>query len=75
MPKSDFEICRILVELFVLKLSINRFPAFNDSVESKTAGHVLLFTLALFGGALRAGAFTLFWALNFALLRLRSRAP
>jgi hypothetical protein len=36
MPKSDFEICRILVELFVLELSKNRLPAVNDNGESKT---------------------------------------
>jgi hypothetical protein len=36
MPKSDFEICRILVELFVLELSKNRLPVVNDCGESKT---------------------------------------
>ncbi len=36
MPKSDFEICRILVELFVLELSKNRLPAVDDCGESKT---------------------------------------
>jgi hypothetical protein len=40
MPKSDFKICRILVELFVLKLSKNRLPAVNDSGESKTEPQV-----------------------------------
>jgi hypothetical protein len=37
MPKIDFEICRILVELFVLKLSKKQLSAVNDSGESKTA--------------------------------------
>jgi hypothetical protein len=35
MPKSDFEICQILVELFILKFSTNLLPAVNDSGESK----------------------------------------
>ncbi len=36
MPNSNFEICRIFAELFVLKLSKNRLPAVNYSKESKT---------------------------------------
>jgi hypothetical protein len=36
MPPSDFEIFRILRELFVLKLLKNRLPAVNYSEESKT---------------------------------------
>jgi hypothetical protein len=36
MLKSNFEICRIFAELFVLKLSKNRLPAVNYSEESKT---------------------------------------
>ncbi len=36
MPQSDFEIFRILTELFVLKLLKNRLPAVNYSEESKT---------------------------------------
>jgi hypothetical protein len=35
MPNSDFKICRIFLELFVLKLSKNQLPAVNDSGESK----------------------------------------
>jgi hypothetical protein len=36
MPQSNFEIFRILTELFVLKLFKNRLPAVNYSEESKT---------------------------------------
>jgi hypothetical protein len=36
IPKSDLEICRTLVELFVLELSKNRLLAVNDRGESKT---------------------------------------
>jgi hypothetical protein len=36
MPQSDFEIFRILTELFVLKLLKNQLPAINYSEESKT---------------------------------------
>jgi hypothetical protein len=35
-PKNNFKICQIFAELFVLKLSKNRFPAVNYSEESKT---------------------------------------
>jgi hypothetical protein len=35
MPKSNFEFCRIFVELFVLKISKYRLPAVTDSGESK----------------------------------------
>ncbi len=50
--------------------------AWTEMNETDRAGQALFFTLracafALFGGALRA----LFWALNFALLRLRFCAP
>jgi hypothetical protein len=36
MLKSDFKICQIFAELFVLKLSKNQLPAVNYSEESKT---------------------------------------
>jgi hypothetical protein len=36
MPQSDFEIFRILAELFVLKLFKNQLPAVNNSEELKT---------------------------------------
>jgi hypothetical protein len=35
MPQSNFEIFRILTELFVLKLLKNQLPAVNYSEESK----------------------------------------
>jgi hypothetical protein len=41
MRKSDFKICQILVEFFVLKLSKNRLPAVNDrrGVKNKALGN------------------------------------
>jgi hypothetical protein len=35
MLKSDFEYCRIFVELFVFEIPKNQLPALNDSGESK----------------------------------------